>query len=130
VSRKIDSILVMDYPTADDARWTRRQAQIHKLIPGSVVTLRLRSPRPPTATPAVTQVLIGGQIVDMLEVTDDWQTYEVVVPERLRLGNAPITLTLETEPFRPRAYDRANGDNRALGIEVDWVATSNKPTVR
>jgi hypothetical protein len=116
------------YAAVDGSRWTRRRATIHHLTAGSIVTLRLRSPRPINAPAAQTQLLINGQVFDTLDVGDEWQIYNVVVPERLQSTGSTMALTLQAQPFRPRAYDRANGDNRLLGIEVDWVATRDEPT--
>ncbi len=111
------------YSAADGSRWTREQATVYRLTPGPAVTLRLRSPRPNGAPPARVRLLIDAEVIATLDVTSEWQSYDVTVPEHMRNRNAPIALTIQVQPFRPRAYDRANGDNRALGVEVDWVAT-------
>jgi hypothetical protein len=108
------------------ARWTRSRATVHHLALDAFIHLRLSSPRPAMADPAKVRVLLDGTPIGTIQVGGDWQTYTFEVPERLRAREA--RLMLETSTFRPRAYDRANPDNRALGVLVDWVATTGTRT--
>ncbi|MBV9787899.1 MAG: glycosyltransferase family 39 protein [Chloroflexi bacterium] len=110
----------------DDARWTRERAAVHRLALGSFIHLRLASPRPPAADPAIVQVALDGVTLDSIEVGGDWQTFTLAVPESLQ--GRVSTLTLTTTTFRPRAYDRASPDNRELGVQVDWIATTGTAT--
>ena len=110
----------------DDARWTRERAAVHRLALDSFIHLRLASPRPPAADPAIVQVALDGVTLDSIEVGGDWQTFTLAVPESLQ--GRVATLTLATTTFRPRAYDRASPDNRELGVQVDWIATTGTPT--
>ncbi|HEY0739058.1 MAG TPA: glycosyltransferase family 39 protein [Herpetosiphonaceae bacterium] len=116
------------YLTQDvaNARWTRERAAVHRLALESFIHLRLASPRPPAADPAIVQVALDGVALGSIQVGGDWQTFTLEVPESLR-GRA-ATLTLATTTFRPRAYDRASPDNRELGVQVDWIATTGTRT--
>ncbi|HEY0607679.1 MAG TPA: glycosyltransferase family 39 protein [Herpetosiphonaceae bacterium] len=111
---------------AANARWTRERAAVHRLALESFIHLRLASPRPPAADPAIVQVALDGMTLGSIEVGGDWQTFTLEVPESLR--GRVATLTLATNTFRPRAYDRASPDNRELGVQVDWIATTGTRT--
>jgi 4-amino-4-deoxy-L-arabinose transferase-like glycosyltransferase len=109
-----------------DARWTRGDAAVHRLALESFIHLRLLGPRPSAAAPTIVQVALDDTPLATIEVSMDWQTYTFEVPEPLRGQVATLTLTSTT--FRPRAYDRASPDNRLLGVQVDWVATTGTRT--
>lgn len=109
------------YPAADGARWTGPRAAVHGLLPGSSVQLRLRSPRPPAAPAALVEVWAQDRRLDRVAVGATWQILTLELPPD---GAArPLRIELRTPTFRPRAYDRASPDNRALGVEVDWIQT-------
>jgi 4-amino-4-deoxy-L-arabinose transferase-like glycosyltransferase len=110
----------------DNARWTRAGAAVHRLALESFIHLRLASPRPAAADPAIVQVMLDGESLGSIQVGADWQSFTLEVPESLR-GRA-ATLSLTTNTFRPRAYDRASPDNRELGVQIDWVATTGSRT--
>ncbi len=114
------------YPAANGTRWTRGTAEVHKLTPGAVLSVRARSPRPPEAAPAVVRVLANGLPIGTLHVGAEWQTFRVALPEQLKLAAEPLTIRLEASTFRPRDFDRSSGDNRSLGIEIDWIATNEQ----
>ncbi len=128
VGNGLDLGLVTDfYPAAEHARWTKGTATVHQVAPGTELSLRLRSPRPPAAPPALVRVVLENALIGTLEVGADWQTYTLAVPEPLRSTATAWTVRLETPTFRPRAYDRGSGDNRALGVQADWVTTQQAP---
>jgi len=112
------------YPAKDGTRWTKSTAIVHKLSPNQFLSIRLRSLRPSGAPQAQLRVLVNGQLLDTITVGADWQTATFTLPEQLQTRGEPISVTLETPTFRPRDYNRASPDNRALGVEVDWVATT------
>ncbi|HEX6289210.1 MAG TPA: glycosyltransferase family 39 protein [Herpetosiphonaceae bacterium] len=104
------------------ARWTRSRAAVDHLALESFVHVRLSSPRPAAADPAIVELALDGVSLGTARVGGEWQTFTFEVPERLRGHEA--MLALRTTTFQPRAYDRASPDNRALGVQVDWVATT------
>ncbi len=99
-------------------RWTKRLSEIHVSPAGSSTLLRLRSPRPANAPPAHVDVLVDGELIKRAEIGSQWQ--ELDVPST-RSSQAPVVVTLRSDTFRPRDYNRADPDNRELGIEVDWA---------
>lgn len=108
-------------PPEEQSRWTTARATIGPLTPGALVELRLARRHAVAGPPATVRIALNGVPVETLTVGPEWQVARVAVPEQLR--DQPLLLTLETTPFRPRDYDRASPDNRALGVRVDWVAT-------
>lgn len=109
-----------------DARWTRDRAAVHRLALESFIHLRLASARPPAADPAIVEVAIDGVSLGSIEVGGNWQTFTLEVPESFQ--GREVILTLATTTFRPRAYDQASPDNRELGVQVDWIATTGTRT--
>ncbi len=107
------------HESQDGARWTTQRAAIYRLAPGSSVALRLMAPRPAGAPPATVLVTANDQEIGRLTVGDDWQIYRLELPPGAR--ESPLTVALMTSTFRPRAYDRADPDNRDLGVAVDWI---------
>jgi len=105
------------YPAQDGARWTKRQSEIHLLPSGDTISLRLRSPRPSGAAPAAVAILVGGQPAASAELGNDWQELDVPVED----ASMPVVVSLQSNTFRPRDYNRADPDNRELGVEVDWA---------
>ena len=61
---------------------------------------------------------MNGQDVGQLTPTNGWQRYTLALPSI----TGPLTITLRSTTFRPRDYDRASPDNRALGVRVRLVA--------
>ncbi len=116
------------YPATHGTRWTSATAEVHKLAPGSAISLHARSPRPPNAAPALVRVLANGVSVGTLKVGAEWQTFTVPLPEHLQAPAKPLTVRLESATFRQRDFDRASDDNRRLGIEIDWVTTHERAT--
>jgi hypothetical protein len=99
---------------------------VHGLTPDAFVQLRLAGPNIAGAPPARVRVALNGAPLATLTVGPQWQTYSLAVPAPVRAD--VIELSLESTTLRPRAYDRASPDNRALGVRLDWVATSAAPS--
>lgn len=108
---------------ADDAgwRWTQAEAALRLAAPGDTLRLRLASGRPDDAPQPTLAVLANGVTLATLPLPNAWQTYELPLPA----GHpSPLTISLRVDTFRPRDYDPASGDDRALGVMVDSAAVT------
>lgn len=113
-------------PTDDPAfRWSTARATVYGLTPGAFLHLRLAGPELLGAPPTRVAVALDGVPLTTLTVGPQWQTYSLPIPEQLRARVTDLALTSTT--LRPRTYDRASPDNRALGVRVDWIATGATP---
>lgn len=113
-------------PTDDPAfRWSTARATVYGLAPGAFLHLRLAGPVLADAPPARVDVALDGVSLATLTVGPEWQTISLPIPEQLRASATNLSLTSTT--LRPRTYDRTSPDNRAIGVRVDWVATSATP---
>ena len=114
------------HPAQDGFRWTTAHAQIWLMRPqnGGTLRIRLAHGRPAGAIAddhLPVRVSIDDRPIAELNVGPQWQVYEVPLPADT-LSNAPLlAVTLDTPTFRPRTFDRANDDARALGVMVDWI---------
>ena len=105
----------------DGWRWTKRDASIRLAAPGSTLRLRLASGRPAGAPQPTLVVRLDGATLATLRLAPEWQTYDVSLPP----GHAPLlTLDLHADTFRPRDYNPASGDDRALGVMLDSAEAS------
>ena len=82
------------------------------------IELRLAAGRPAGAPPAEVAVLAGGRSIGTIQLEPGWQTYSLPLPA----PPSPLVVTLSSSTFRPRDYDRASPDDRALGVMVHWVS--------
>ena len=72
------------------------------------------------------------------QVGPQWQVFEAPLPAALadtgaasgQATDAGTAISIETPTFRPRDLDRTNGDNRALGVKVDWVEVVPSSAIR
>lgn len=109
-------------PADDPAfRWSTARATVYGLKPGAFLHLRLAGLDLAGAPSARVAVALDGVPLATLTVGPQWQTYSLPIPDRLRDRVTNLSLTSTT--LRPRTYDRASPDNRAIGVRVDWVAT-------
>jgi hypothetical protein len=104
---------------AGSFRWSTDNAQLKLAVPANAaqLDLRLASGRPPGVAPPTVVILLDGRELGRFQPDTDWQTYRVPITQSARMA----VLTIRSDTFRPRAYDRASPDNRALGVMVDWV---------
>ncbi|HEU4329208.1 MAG TPA: glycosyltransferase family 39 protein [Roseiflexaceae bacterium] len=97
-------------------RWSAAESELLLTAPPGATTLELRlaAGRPAGAPPAQIALLANGRPLGVLTVADGWQTY------RLPLEGAagPLVVSLRSDTFRPRDYDRASPDSRVLGVMV------------
>jgi hypothetical protein len=61
-------------------------------------------------------VLVDGSEVGQLVAESGWRAYNFDVPAALIAGKRQLTVTIRSDTFRPRAFDRASPDDRALGV--------------
>jgi hypothetical protein len=74
----------------------------------------LASGRPPAAPDPTVVVLADGREIGRLQPGRDWRTYTLPLDK----PSGPLVVTLRSETFRPRDYDRASPDGRTLGVMV------------
>ncbi len=117
------------HPAGDGYRWSMREATVWLRRPEAQAVLRLRLAGG-RSEPVPVRVSAGGKELGRIMVAPNWQTYELPLPPdaagrseqaRGQPGVDLIPVTIAAPTFRPRDLDRANQDNRALGIQVDWV---------
>lgn len=104
-------------------RWTRGEADVRLWLPDrrlAYLELRLASVRPiNTSQPEVT-VLVDGTVVGTVRPVSEWFVYRIRLPDTFGRPDEVI-VTLRSDTYRPRDFDRASPDNRALGVMVDHV---------
>jgi 4-amino-4-deoxy-L-arabinose transferase-like glycosyltransferase len=106
-------------PEPGGARWTRDESQALLAAPPGAAHLAidLQPGRPRGAAPRVT-ILVNGRQVGQFDPTGDWHVYRFDLPPDAIPVDRKIAVTLRSETFRPRDYDRASPDDRALGVLV------------
>jgi hypothetical protein len=105
-------------------RWTKSESQVRLAAPqagAARLDLNLSSGRPAGAPPPQVRVLVDGSEVGQLVAQPGWRSYKFEVPAALIAGKRQLTVTLRSDTFRPRAFDRASPDDRALGVMVRSV---------
>jgi hypothetical protein len=105
-------------------RWTKSESQVRLAAPESGpvrLVLNLNSGRPAEALPPQVAILIDGSEVGHLVTEVGWRSYSFDIPAALIAGKRQLTVTLRSDTFRPRAFDRASPDDRALGVMVRSV---------
>ena len=109
------------WPPEDGARWTHDTAQIRLAGAGTQLVLELNANRPAGAPLPQVQVSVNGQVAARLAPTNGWARYTVALPAA---ANGPLLVALQSDTFRPRAYNRASPDDRDLGVLVRSVAVT------
>lgn len=107
-------------PEREGFRWSSAESAVLLDVPPGAarVTLRMASGRPAGAPMPTVTVLANGQEIGHVTLTDGWRTYSMALPSSI---SSPLVLTLRSDTFRPRDYDRASPDNRTLGVMVSRV---------
>jgi tetratricopeptide (TPR) repeat protein len=104
-----------------DARWSKAEAQLLFSAPQAAalrLVLRLNGDRPASAAPANVSIRIGDRELGPIEAAPGWHSYSFTIPVELIPATRRLTITLRSDTFRPRDFDRASPDNRALGVLV------------
>jgi hypothetical protein len=109
------------YPAEEGGyRWTRAEAEVRlATASGTELELRLAAMRPAGAVGPVVRVLANGVEIGRITPATEWRTYRLALPDEAIASGDEITVTIVSDTFRPRAFDRASGDNRDLGVAVD-----------
>jgi hypothetical protein len=107
-------------PEEGALRWSSAESEIMLLVPPGAtrLDLRLAAGRPPGAPPATLVVSAGGRELGRIQPQSGWRTYSLPLSHPA----GPLVVTLRSDTFRPRDYDRASPDDRALGVMVGHVA--------
>lgn len=106
------------YPADDGARWTTGKATAWLKVPVGSSELQMRLKSGPGGSTSV-RIHVPGMAPARVEVSRDWQIYQVSLPVAKARILQNIIITAET--VRPRALDPASDDNRPLGVNVDWI---------
>lgn len=112
-------------PEPGGTRWTRGAATLLLAAPpgaGARITLELRAARPAAAPATHVQLLVNGQALGQFAPDDAWRSYSADVPAALIGPERQLLVELRSDTFRPRDYDRASPDDRALGVLVRSIA--------
>jgi len=104
-------------------RWTTERASVWLQAPDKPATLRLRvaSGRPPGSGPVGLTVSTGGRQVSEAALGSEWTVVEIPLEQGTAQREWLMQVDLAARVFRPRELDRANNDNRALGVKLDWI---------
>jgi hypothetical protein len=108
-------------PEDEPFRWSGAESQIMLLVPPGAMHLELRlAARRPTGAPPATLVIStdDGRELGRIQPQGGWRSYSLPLSQ----PTGPLVLTLRGNTFRPRDYDRASPDDRALGVMVSRVA--------
>ncbi|MFN8569028.1 MAG: hypothetical protein U0Z44_16270 [Kouleothrix sp.] len=65
---------------------------------------------------------MNGQAPGQFAPDDAWRSYSADVPAALIGPERQLLIELRSDTFRPRDYDRASPDDRALGVLVRSIA--------
>lgn len=135
-----------DDASARGWRWSMGTARVRLALPAGSGTcteqeqtearhtlhLRLASGRPPGVSSPLLHMVVGNDRIGQFQIRPDWHTYMLPLPPCcLNTGEYQTTeeregcvLTLQSETFRPRSYDRFSDDGRVLGIMVDHIVVN------
>jgi hypothetical protein len=120
----LDLGFVRGFSMSEDAgfRWSSAESEIMLLVPPGAthLDLRLASGRPAGAPTATLVISVDGRELGRLEPQGGWRSYSLPLSHPA----GPLVLTLRSSTFRPRDYDRASPDDRALGVMVSRVAVA------
>ncbi len=113
-------VLGFSQPEPEGFRWSSAaSAMLLDVPPGANRVVLRMAPGRPTGAPAPTvTALANGQEIGRVTLADGWRTYSMPLPSSI---SSPLVLTLRSDTFRPRDYDRASPDNRTLGVMVSRV---------
>ncbi|MDQ2997902.1 MAG: tetratricopeptide repeat protein, partial [Chloroflexota bacterium] len=105
-------------------RWSKAEAEIVLGVPqtGSArLELKLNGDRPAAAQPARVSIRAGDRELGQLVAAPGWHSYSFAIPAEFIPATRRLIITLRSDTFRPRDFDRTSPDNRALGVLVGRV---------
>jgi tetratricopeptide (TPR) repeat protein len=105
-------------------RWSKAEAEIVLSVPPAASTrleLKLNGDRPAAARPANVSIYLGDRQLGQLVAAPGWHSYSFAIPAELIPTTRRLIITLRSDTFRPRSFDRASPDNRPLGVLVGRV---------
>src|SRR5262245_33531997 len=91
------------------------------------IELGLAAGRPQGAPRPTIVLSLDGHELGRIEPEQAWRTYSVTIPAGAAPSSGPAVLTIRSDTFRPRDFDRANPDDRQLGVMVGQVALVESP---
>jgi hypothetical protein len=103
------------------SRWSKDEAEIMLSVPqnGSArFELKLNGDRPAGASPLRVRIRVGGRELGQLVAEPGWHSYSFGIPAELIPETRRLIITMRSDTFRPRDFDRSSPDNRALGVLV------------
>jgi hypothetical protein len=107
-------------PEQEGFRWSSAESEILLLVPpgATQLELRLAAGRPTGAPPTTLVVSAGGRDLGRIQLQSGWGSYSLPLSH----PTGPLILTLHSDTFRPRDYDRTSPDDRSLGVMVSRIA--------
>jgi 4-amino-4-deoxy-L-arabinose transferase-like glycosyltransferase len=105
-------------------RRSKGEAEIVLGVPqnGSArLDLSLNGDRPTGAPPPHVSIRVGSRELGQLLAEPGWHSYSFAIPAELIPGTRRLIITIRSDTFRPRDFDRSSPDNRALGVLVGRV---------
>ncbi len=112
-------------PEGDHMRWTRAEAQVLLQAPAGPNTrlvLQINPGRPAGAPLPQVDILVNGQLVGQIQPANGWHDYTLTVLPTVIPPDRRLLVRIHSGTFRPRDYDRADSDNRELGVMIRYVA--------
>jgi tetratricopeptide (TPR) repeat protein len=105
------------------SRWSKSEAQIALGAPGRGrrLDLELNSGRPAGAPAPRVSIGVGDREIGQAVVEPGWHRYSFDIPADLAPEAGRLEVTIHSDTFRPRDFDRASPDNRELGVLVRRV---------
>ncbi|HEU5103872.1 MAG TPA: tetratricopeptide repeat protein, partial [Roseiflexaceae bacterium] len=106
------------------ARWSQGEAEVMLGLPEGAdvrLELRLNSGRPAGAPAPRVQIVVGGREIGQLVAEAGRHRYDFAIPAELIPDTRRLVVGIRSPTFRPRDFDRASPDNRALGVMVERV---------
>jgi len=113
------------------SRWSQSEAEIALGAPsggGAWLELSLNSRRPVGARAPRVHISVGDREIGQLVAEPGWHSYGFAVPAELIPDTRRLVVAVRSDTFRPRTFDRASPDDRALGVIVGRVELQSTVT--
>jgi 4-amino-4-deoxy-L-arabinose transferase-like glycosyltransferase len=109
---------------ASGGRWSQIESEIMLGAPpgsNARLDLNINSDRPAGAPAPRVHIYVGGREIGQLVAEPGWRSYSFAIPADLIPATRRLVLAIRSATVRPRDYDRASPDNRALGVLMGRV---------